>query len=194
MMQINHSPTFFSSKSALRKWFEKNHDKATELLVGFYKVTSKKPSISWSESVDEAICFGWIDGVRKSIDDESYCIRFTPRRPGSIWSAININKVEMLSKQGLMNVSGIEAFEKRQENKSRIYSYEKEPSSLPEDFLKKFKAHKKAWEFFQSMAPSYQKICIHWITGARQDATKIKRLEELIHDSEAGRKIKRLRY
>lgn len=193
-MQNNQSPTFFSTKSDLRKWFKKNHQTAKELLVGFYKVGSKKPSITWSESVDEAICFGWIDGVRKSIDQESYCIRFTPRKPGSIWSAINIQKVETLSKQGLMHASGIAAFEKRQENKSRIYSYEKKPASLPEDFLKKFMANKKAWKYFQSMAPSYQKVCIHWVISAKQEATKTKRLEELIRDSEAERKIKPLSY
>lgn len=193
-MQNNQLPTFFSTKSALRKWFEKNHSSAKELLVGFYKVNSKKPSITWSESVDEAICFGWIDGVRKSIDDESYCIRFTPRKPGSIWSGINIKKVETLSKQGLMHPAGLDAFAKRKENKSRIYAYEKEPVSLPHDFLKKFMANKKAWKYFQSMAPSYQKSCIHWITSAKQDATKTKRLEELIRDSEAERKIKRLSY
>jgi uncharacterized protein YdeI (YjbR/CyaY-like superfamily) len=194
MMQNNQAPTFFSTKSAFRKWFEKNHQTAKELLVGFYKVGSKKPSITWSESVDEAICFGWIDGVRKSIDHESYCIRFTPRKPGSIWSAINIQKVETLSKQGLMHASGIAAFEKRQENKSRIYSYEKEPSTWPKDFLKKFTANKKAWKFFQTMPKSYQNQCIHWIITAKQDPTKIKRLKELIRDSEAQRRIKRLRY
>jgi len=125
-----NNPIFFATASSFRKWLEKNHDKASELLVGFYKVKSGKPSMSWSESVDEAICFGWIDGVRKSIDDESYSIRFTPRKPGSIWSAINIQKVESLSGQGLMQDSGMTAFEKRKEHKSRIYSYEKPPESL----------------------------------------------------------------
>jgi len=194
MMQNNQAPTFFSTKSALRKWFEKNHQTKKEFLVGFYKVGKLKPGITWSESVDEAICFGWIDGVRKSIDEESYCIRFTPRKPGSIWSAINIQKVERLSKQGLMHISGIAAFEKRQEHKSRIYSYEKEPSTLPEEFLKKFITNRKASKFFQTMPKSYQNQCIHWIISAKQDSTKIKRLEELIHDCEAGRKIKRLNY
>lgn len=188
------APLFFPAQSSFRKWLEKNHDKAAELLVGFYKVNSGKPSMTWSGSVDEAICFGWIDGVRKSIDHESYCIRFTPRKPGSIWSAINIQKVETLSKQGLMHASGIAAFEKRQENKSRIYSYEKEPSTWPKDFFKKFTANKKAWKFFQTMPKSYQNQCIHWIITAKQDSTKIKRLEELIRDSEAERRIKRLRY
>jgi uncharacterized protein YdeI (YjbR/CyaY-like superfamily) len=188
------TPNFFSTKSSFRKWFEKNHDKATELLVGFYKVNSGKQSLTWSESVDEAICFGWIDGIRKSIDAESYSIRFTPRKPGSIWSAINIQKVENLSKQGLMHPSGIAAFQKREEKKSAIYSYEKAPEKLSDDFLKKFKSNKKAWNFFQSMAPSYQRTAIHLVMTAKQEITKLKRLDELIKDSEAGRKIKRLNY
>lgn len=163
-------------------------------MVGFYKVKSGKQSITWSESVDEAICFGWIDGVRKSIDDQSYCIRFTPRKSKSIWSAVNIKKVEELSKQGLMHVSGLDAFAKREEKKSRIYSYEKEPSVLSDDSLKIFLSNKKAWKFFKSMAPSYQTTCIHRVMSAKQEITKSKRLEELINDSEAGRKIKRLNY
>ncbi|HEY5463120.1 MAG TPA: YdeI/OmpD-associated family protein [Hanamia sp.] len=187
-------PTFFSNSKDFRKWFEKNHEKAKELLVGFYKVTSGKKSITWPESVDEAICFGWIDGVRKSIDSESYCIRFTPRKSTSIWSAINIKKVEELAKKGLMHPPGIAAFSKRKENKSRIYSYEKEAENLSEEFLKKFKSNKKAWNYFQSMAPSYQKTAIHLVMNAKQEITKMKRLDELIKDSEAERKIKRLNY
>jgi uncharacterized protein YdeI (YjbR/CyaY-like superfamily) len=188
------TPLFFSTQSSFRKWLEKNHGKAKELLVGFYKVNSGKESMSWSQSVDEAICFGWIDGVRKSIDSESYSIRFTPRKPGSIWSAINIQKVENLSKQGLMHPSGMTAFEKRQEHKSRIYSYEKPPENLSKDFLKKFQSNKKAWKYFQSMAPSYQRTAIHWVMNAKQENTRIKRVAELINDSEAGRKIKILSY
>ncbi|HSV10560.1 MAG TPA: YdeI/OmpD-associated family protein [Hanamia sp.] len=187
-------PLFFSTQSSFRKWLEKNHGKAKELLVGFYKVNSGKESMSWSQSVDEAICFGWIDGVRKSIDSESYSIRFTPRKPGSIWSAINIQKVENLSKQGFMHPSGLAAFEKRKEHKSRIYSYEKPPENLSKDFLKKFQSNKKAWKYFQSMAPSYQRTAIHWVMNAKQENTRIKRVAELINDSEAGRKIKILSY
>lgn len=187
-------PVFFPTPSSFRKWLEKNHDKAKELLVGFYKINSGKQSITWSESVDEAICFGWIDGVRKSIDDESYCIRFTPRKPKSIWSAINIKKVETLTQKGLMRPSGLAAFSKREEKRSAIYAYEKAPENLSDDFLKRFKHNKKAWEFFQSMAPSYQRSAIHWVMDARQENTSLKRLEELINDSEAGRKIKRLNY
>lgn len=189
-----NQPVFFPTQSSFRKWFEKNHDKAKELLVGFYKVNSGKQSMTWSESVDEAICFGWIDGIRKSINSESYSIRFTPRKQGSIWSSVNIQKVENLSKQGLMHPSGMAAFEKREAKKSAIYSYEKVPEILSAGFLKKFKANKKAWKFFQSMAPSYQRTAIHLVMTAKQEITKLKRLDELIKDSEAGRKIKRLNY
>lgn len=187
-------PTFFRAQQDFRKWFEKNHEREKELLVGFYKITSGRKSITWRESVNEAICFGWIDGVRKSIDDESYCIRFTPRKPTSIWSAINIKKVEELAKKGLMHPSGLTAFSKRQEKKSAIYSYEKKPETLSPEFLQKLKANKKAWVFFQTMAPSYQRSCFHWIMTARQETTKMKRLLELINDSEMKRKIKRLNY
>lgn len=187
-------PFFFPTQSTFRKWLEKNHAKSKELLVGFYKVGCGKKSITWSESVDEALCFGWIDGVRKSIDKESYTIRFTPRKPTSIWSAINIKKVEELTQKGLMHPAGIQAYTKRKENKSRIYSYEKEVENLSDGFMEKIKLNKKAWNYFQSMAPSYQRSCIDWIMTAKQETTKIKRLEELIDDSVKERKIKRLNY
>ncbi len=164
------------------------------MLVGFYKVSSNKPSITWSESVDQAICFGWIDGVRKSIDHEKYCIRFTPRKETSIWSAINIKKVEELSAKGLMHDSGIEIFKKRKEDKSRIYSYEKEVVSLSKEFEKKFKANKDAWKYFQQKPKSYTRPAIHWVMNAKREETKLKRLEELINDSSQGRKIKLLSY
>jgi uncharacterized protein YdeI (YjbR/CyaY-like superfamily) len=193
-MNLEIKPTFFATQEDFRKWLLINHETATELIVGFYKVDSGKPSMSWSQSVDQAICFGWIDGVRKSIDKESYLIRFTPRKSTSIWSAVNIKKVEELTKQGLMQPNGILAFEKRKEHKSKIYAYEKEAVKLSADFEKKFKANRKAWAFFQSLPPSYHRSAIDWIMSAKQDATSIKRLDELINDSEAGRKIKRLSY
>ncbi|MFZ0598917.1 MAG: YdeI/OmpD-associated family protein, partial [Flavobacterium sp.] len=156
-------PTFFPTQNEFRAWLEKHHQKETELLVGFYKVNSKKPSMSWSESVDQALCFGWIDGVRRSIDDESYSIRFTPRKKSSIWSAINIKKIEDLTKAGLMTPEGEKAFALRSEDRSGIYSHEKEPSVLDPDFEKQFKANKIAWEYFNTQAPSYKKVMIHWI-------------------------------
>jgi uncharacterized protein YdeI (YjbR/CyaY-like superfamily) len=194
MEKKSAQPTYFPTQATFRKWLQKNHEKAVELLVGFYKVGSGKQSMTWSESVDEALCFGWIDGIRKSIDEESYSIRFTPRKPKSIWSAINIKKIEELSKQGLMHPAGLAAFSRREENKSRIYSYEKEIATLSDDFLKIFKLNSKAWKYFQSLAPSYKNHAIHWIMTAKQETTKIKRLQELIRDSEAERKIKRLSY
>lgn len=182
-------PVFFPKQSDFRKWLEKNHDKETEVLVGFYKVGSGKPSLTWSQSVDEALCFGWIDGVRKSIDEESYSIRFTPRKPKSIWSAINIKKVEELTKQGLMHPAGLAAFNKRDENKSKIYAYEREHAKLDKEFEKRFKSNKKAWAFFQLQAPYYRKVATYWVMSAKQEATRISRLEKLIKASEAGQKV-----
>jgi uncharacterized protein YdeI (YjbR/CyaY-like superfamily) len=179
-------PQFFAKQSDFRKWLQKNHQKETELLVGFYKVGSGKPSITWPQSVDEALCFGWIDGVRKSIDKDSYQIRFTRRKPNSIWSAINIKKMEELTKKGLVQPAGLAIFEKRTEAKSGIYSHEKEEEELTKDFIKQFKANKKAWRYFQALAPSYRKVSVHWVMSAKQEATRIKRLHQLISDSETG--------
>lgn len=180
------TPIFFAKPSDFRKWLQKNHKKETELLVGFHKVGSGKPSMTWSQSVDEALCFGWIDGVRKSIDKDSYQIRFTRRKPTSIWSAINIKKMEELSKRGLMQPAGLASFEKRTEVKSKIYSYEKEEAALPLKFEKLFKVNKKAWNYFQSLAPSYKKVSTHWVMTAKQETTRLKRLNQLISESAAG--------
>jgi len=179
-------PIFFAKQSDFRKWLQKNHKRKTELLVGFYKVSSGKPSMTWSQSVDEALCFGWIDGVRKSIGKDSYQIRFTQRKPTSIWSAINIKKVEELTKEGLMQAAGFASFEKRRESKSKIYSYEKDKVELTPNLKRRFKANKKAWEYFQSLAPSYRKVSAHWVMSAKQETTQIKRLNQLISDSAAG--------
>jgi len=186
-------PIFFTNSSKLRKWFERNYDKKKELLVGFHKAHTGKPSITWSESVDQALCFGWIDGIRKSLGETSYTIRFTPRKPGSIWSDINIKKVEELTKKGLMYAAGIEAFSKRDEEKSRVYSYERNNLQLDKNFVTQFRQNKKAWKFFQSQPPSYQKPVISWVMSAKQEETKLKRLATLIKDSEEGQRIKQLR-
>jgi uncharacterized protein YdeI (YjbR/CyaY-like superfamily) len=187
-------PIFFKSQAELRKWFMKNHQKEKELVVGYYKTATGKPSVTWPQSVDEALCFGWIDGVRKSIDEESYMIRFTPRKPGSIWSAINIKKIEELTKQGLMQPAGLEAFAHRQEKKSKVYSYENEAVPFSPAFEKTFKANKKAWAYFQSQMPSYQKVATRWVMTAKQEATRQSRLKTLIADSEAERWLKHLSY
>ncbi len=176
--------TFFSEQSEFRKWLEENHQKETELLVGFYKVDSGKPSMTWSQSVDEALCFGWIDGVRKSIDKESYQIRFTQRKSTSIWSAVNIQKIENLIEQGLMQTAGLASFENRKEIKSKIYSYEKEEVKFSVEYEKQFKENKIAWGYFQSLAASYRKPSTNWVMSAKQEVTRIKRLKELINDSE----------
>ena len=183
------SPKFFSNQQDFRHWLQENHQTETELLVGFYKIDSKKPSLTWSESVDQALCFGWIDGIRRSVDSESYSIRFTPRRASSIWSTVNINKVAQLTAKGLMQAAGLVAYAKRQESKSNIYVYEKAPVLLDEVSEKQFKANHQAWEFFQKQAPSYQKIVIHWVMAAKQEATKISRIEKLIKASEEGKRL-----
>lgn len=182
-------PKFFSTQDDFRNWLEANHEKADELLVGFWKVGSGKRSMTWSESVDQALCFGWIDGVRKSLGPESYTIRFTPRRARSVWSSINIAKVEELTKHGLMRPSGVAAFEKRSDDRSAIYAYENRPEKFDAEYEKRFKKNKKAWEFFSSQAPSYQRNVIHWVTSAKQEATRLSRLTKLIAVSEQLKRV-----
>lgn len=183
------SVKFFATQAEFRKWLSKNHKKEAELIVGFYKVDSGKPSITWSQSVDQALCFGWIDGIRKSIDKESYSIRFTPRRSTSIWSAINIKKMEVLSKEGLMMPEGQKAFDLRIKEKSGIYSHEKEPVPLDAKYLEQFKKNNIAWDFFNSQAPSYKKVMIHWIMSAKQEKTQLSRLEKAIKSSEQQKRM-----
>lgn len=180
---------FFSTQDEFREWLEKNHKTETELLVGFYKVSSNQPSMTWSQSVDQALCFGWIDGIRKSIDEESYCIRFTPRRKTSIWSDINIKKVEELTLKKLMTPEGLKAFSYRKENKSGVYSHENELAEFDANFEKQFKENKLARDFFEAQAPSYKKAVKHWVMSAKQEKTKLTRLEKLIKESEGQRRI-----
>jgi uncharacterized protein YdeI (YjbR/CyaY-like superfamily) len=184
-------PTFFATPAAFRAWLERNHDKEPELLVGFYKRGSGKPSITWPESVDQALSFGWIDGVRKRIDDESYTIRFTPRRKGSIWSAINIKRVAELTKQGLMHAAGVAAFEQRSDKKSAVYAYENAPRELDPAYEKKFRANKKAWKYFNEQAPSYRRLAFYWVMSAKKEETRERRLLQLIDDSAKQRKLAR---
>ncbi len=180
------TPIFFATQQEFRKWLEKNHLQETELVVGFYKINTEKPSMTWSQSVDEALCFGWIDGVRRSIDKESYQIRFTPRRSNSIWSAVNIQKIEVLTERGLMYPAGLASFEKRKESKSKVYSYENEAVTLSDEFEKQFKENVKAWAYFQALAPSYKKASTSWLMSAKQKSTQLKRLNELITESAEG--------
>lgn len=182
-------PTFFCSPADWRRWLEKHHATVSELLVGFYKKSCGKPSITWPESVDEALCFGWIDGVRKNIDDASYTIRFTPRKPTSTWSAVNIKRVAALMAEGRMQAAGAKAFQARRENKSGIYSYEQRPLDLPEPYAGLLRKNQSAWTFFHAQAASYRKAVTWWLVSAKKEETRLKRLEKLVEDSAAGKRI-----
>jgi uncharacterized protein YdeI (YjbR/CyaY-like superfamily) len=179
---------YFRSPPEMRKWLEKNHSKATELIAGYYKKASGKESITWEESVEEAICFGWIDGIRRSVDEERYTNRFTPRKATSNWSLKNIATAEALIRNGKMQPAGLAAFQKRKEEKSGIYSFEKEALELTVEFIDLFKQNKKAWEFYSSQAPSYRKTAVYWVMSAKQEKTRRKRLQDLIEASEQGQK------
>jgi len=184
---------FFASQNDLRKWFEKNHEKESELFLGYFKVHTKKPSVTWSQSVDEAICFGWIDGIRKSIDENSYFIRFTPRNLKSIWSAVNIAKFEKLSKLGLVHQKGIEAFNKKSVEKSKIYAYERKHVKLSNEYENEIKKNKKAWEYFSKLPPSTKHTTTHWVMSAKKEETQKNRLKILIESSEQNLRIPGLR-
>jgi len=181
--------TYFHSPADFRKWLEKHHATEQELLVGFYKKDSGKPSITWPESVKEALCFGWIDGIRRNVDAESYSIRFTPRKRTSTWSAINIKYAAELIEQGLMQPAGLEAFKQRRENKSGIYAYEQRTAEIPEPYLGQLKKHKAAWKFFDAQPAGYRKQMSWWVVSAKQEETRLKRLEKLIAESAAGRRL-----
>lgn len=186
-------PTFFATPSQFRRWLEKNHADLPELLVGFYKKDSGKPSITWPESVDEALCFGWIDGVRKRIDEVSYTIRFTPRKPRSIWSAINIRRTKELAALGCMRPAGLKAFEKRSDDRSAIYSYEQRKAAQFDKAQEKtFRANRRAWEFFQQQAPGYRRLATYWIVSAKKEETRAKRLGVLIGCSQRGKRLDEL--
>jgi uncharacterized protein YdeI (YjbR/CyaY-like superfamily) len=181
---------FFATPDEFRAWLEANHQTENELLVGFYKKGSGKPSMTWPESVDQALCFGWIDGIRRSLSEESYSIRFTPRKQGSTWSAVNIKRAGELIELGLMQPAGLKAFEARREDRSRTYSYEQaEAAGFSDEFGAIFRANPTAWDFFQSQAPSYRRIATHWVVSAKREETRRKRLATLIEDSAAGRRI-----
>jgi uncharacterized protein YdeI (YjbR/CyaY-like superfamily) len=179
-------PTFFTSPEKFRQWLEENHDRVNELLVGFHKKDSGKKSITYTEALDEALCFGWIDGVRKSLDDTSYTIRFTPRKPKSIWSLINVNHVERLKKEGRMAEPGLKAYALRDPKRTGIYAFENRPKEFSPAYEKKFRANKAAWEFFETLPPSLRRTYIFWIMSAKKEETQLHRLELLIASSEKG--------
>jgi uncharacterized protein YdeI (YjbR/CyaY-like superfamily) len=180
---------FFPTPTDLRKWFHNSHATEQELWIGFYKKNSGKPSITWPESVDEALCVGWIDGIRKRIDEESYMIRFTPRRRGSVWSAVNIRRAEVLTNEKRMRPPGLAAFAARRENRSGIYSYEQRSEQLPEPYAGRLRRNQKAWKFFQAQPASYRKTIAWWVVSAKQEKTRQKRLQKLIAESATGRRL-----
>jgi uncharacterized protein YdeI (YjbR/CyaY-like superfamily) len=185
----NVKPSFFRSPAAFRKWLQQHHATKQELLVGFYKTDSGRPSITWPESVDEALCFGWIDGVRKRVDDLSYTIRFTPRKPTSTWSSINIKRVAALIAEERMTPPGLKAYAARRENKSGIYSYEQRPDTLVEPYAAQLARKAPAARFFAQQAPSYRRAAIWWVISAKKEETRLKRARTLIELSGKGELI-----
>lgn len=184
------SPTFFAAPAAFRQWLQAHAASSSELIVGFHKVASGQACMTWSESVDEALCFGWIDGVRRRIDDHTYSIRFTPRKPSSIWSAVNIAKMEQLQTAGRMTPAGLQAFARRKADKSAIYSHEQaRPAELPAPQLREFQRHKKAWQFFDATPPGYKKTLLHWVTSAKRPETQAARFAQLLAACVAGERL-----
>jgi uncharacterized protein YdeI (YjbR/CyaY-like superfamily) len=181
-------PTFFPTEADFRRWLEANHETAPELLVGFWKKSTGRPSIDWPQARDQALCFGWIDGVRHSLGEEAYTIRFTPRRKGSIWSKVNVARYEALTAEGLMTPAGVQAYEENK-GKSGLYSYEKPLAPLAADEEQSFRRNKAAWSHWESQPPGYRKLVLNWITTAKKPETRAKRLATLIEDSAGGRRI-----
>ena len=186
-------PIFFASAAQLGAWLEQHHETATELWVGFWKVETGKPTLTWSESVDEALCYGWIDGVRKSAGEGRYVIRFTPRKPGSKWSLVNQRKVEALRAAGRMRPAGLAAWERRNVSDTN-YSFERRGDiTLDEDELARFRRQRTAWAWFEAQPPGYRRLVLHWVTSARKPETRARRLATLMADCAAGQRIAQLR-
>jgi uncharacterized protein YdeI (YjbR/CyaY-like superfamily) len=184
-----NDPTYFETPAKLRAWFKRHHAKASELLLGYWKVGSGHASVTWPQSVDEALCVGWIDGVRRRIDDERYTIRFTPRRPGSVWSAINVKRVPELVAEGRMQPAGLAVFEARGEKHAEGYNFANRAEHFPPELEAAFRAERAAWAFFEAQPPGYRRTVIHWVTSAKQEPTRLKRLAMLIGDSAAGQRL-----
>jgi uncharacterized protein YdeI (YjbR/CyaY-like superfamily) len=180
---------YFKTPGDFRRWLERHHATERELWVGYYRKDSGKQSITWPESVDQALCFGWIDGIRKRVDEFSYTNRFTPRKSKSTWSMVNIKRVRELCEQGLMQPAGLKAFEARTENRSGIYAYEQRSDKLPAPYEKRLRQNRAAWDFFQAQTPSYRKLASWWVVSAKKEETRLKRLEKLVQDSAQGRTL-----
>jgi uncharacterized protein YdeI (YjbR/CyaY-like superfamily) len=186
-------PLFFRTPAEWRAWLEQHHASEKEVWVGYWKRETGRPSLTWPESVDEALCFGWIDGLRKSIDASRYRIRFTPRKSSSIWSRVNIARAEALIAEGRMRPAGAAAFAARQENRSGVYSFEQRRPELEEPYASTLKGNAAAWDFFQRQPPSYRKAAGWWVVSAKQESTRLRRLKTLIEDSAAGLRIASMR-
>ena len=180
-------PVFFETPEALREWFAANAATAGELFLGYWKKGTRRPSVTWPESVDEALCVGWIDGVRRSLGDDAYVIRFTPRRPRSRWSAVNIRRVEALLAEGRMTPAGIAAYEARPAGEG--YTYEAPTAELPPEHEAALRADAVAWAFWERQPPSYRRMAAHWVTGAKKEETRQRRLARLADASREGRRI-----
>lgn len=183
-------PIFFKSGDELRAWLEQHHDTAAELHVGYYKANAGETGISHNQAVDEALCFGWIDSVGKRIDDRRYTVRFTPRRSGSIWSAVNVKRMGELIADGRVQPAGLKAFEARDEKKANSYSYENKDRGLDERYEQELRSNSQAWDFFQAQAPSYQRAATHWVMSAKAEATRERRLAQLIETSANGERLR----
>ena len=181
-------PTYFPTEADFRAWLKTNHESAPELLVGFWKISTGKPSIDWPQARDQALCFGWIDGVRKSLGDDAYTIRFTPRRKGSIWSKVNVDRFTALKADGQMTAAGERAYEENK-HKSGLYSYEKPLASLEAAETRQLRKNKAGWKYWEGQPPGYRKVVLNWITTAKRPETRAKRLAILIEDCAAGRRI-----
>jgi uncharacterized protein YdeI (YjbR/CyaY-like superfamily) len=184
--------TFFATSEKFRAWLAKHHDSAPELWVGFWKVGTGKPSITWPQAVDQALCYGWIDGVRRSLGDESYRIRFTPRRAGSTWSNVNVARVAELTKAGLMTPAGLAAYERRMPEKTGRYAYEREHATFDAAQEKAFRANAAAWAFWQAQPPWYRRNATFWVVSAKRQETRDRRFATLVEDSAAGLRLARL--
>jgi uncharacterized protein YdeI (YjbR/CyaY-like superfamily) len=180
---------FFRSASEFRRWLEKHHETAREIWVGFYKKDSTRRGIAYAEAVDQALCYGWIDGIRKRIDEEGYTNRFSPRTSKSVWSSINIKRAEELRRLGLMRPPGVKAFDTRDPARSGIYSFENRPKMLAPALERRFKANKKAWLFFQAQPQGYRRVIVFMVMSAKQDETRERRLERVMKASEKGLRL-----
>jgi uncharacterized protein YdeI (YjbR/CyaY-like superfamily) len=189
MTTMTTKPAFFRSAGELQKWFAKHHRTAAELWVGFHKSGTGTASVTWPESVDEALCVGWIDGVRKRIDDDTYAIRFTPRKPGSTWSAVNVRRVEALEEEGRLQPAGRKALDARRPEKTGIHSYEQPHGDLAEPYAGMLRRNKAAWAFFEAQPPWYRQKAGWWVASAKKEETRLRRLAKLVEESAQGRTV-----